>query len=184
MLGVVGLFEDPNPSSALKRPEDIKIWLPSQLPPASHYQSCTPGLPLLEFCLRHAQALDALKEICRLCQLYHGLIIKKMSHITSSQGTMTKAKSLFTGYNLKIQNAAARYWCARTAIRCLDPDERLGHWKAELQELQKGDIHGPRREEHKNSESCHTPLWIWLSPTASSDVDTEDVHNSMCVEWC
>ena len=184
MLGVVSLFEDPNPSSALERPEDIKIWLPSQLPPASHYQSCTPGLPLLEFHLRHTQALDALKEIHRLRRLYRGLIIKKMSHITSSQGTMTKVKSLFTGYNLKIQNAAACYWCARTAIRHLDPDEQLRHWKAELRELQKGDIRSPGREEHKNSESRHTPSWIWLSPTASSDMDTEDVHNSMRVEWC
>ena len=184
MAGAISLFEDPDPSSTLECPEDIKIWLPSQLPPASRDESCIPGLPLLEFRLRRAQALDALKEIRRLRQLYHGLIIKKMSHISSSQGTMTKAKSLFTGYNLKTQNAAAHYWYARTAIGRLDPDERLERWKAELQELQKGDIRGPGQEEHEKSESRYTPSWIWLSSKACSDMDTEDVHNSMHVEWC
>ena len=184
MPGAVSLFEDTDPSSTLERPEDMKIWLPSQLPSASRYESCASSLPLLEFCLRRTQALDALEEICCLHQLYHGLIIKKMSHITSSQGTMTKAKSLFTGYNLKIQNAAARYQHARTTIGRLDPDEQLGRWKVELRELQKGDIHGPGREEHEKSESHHTPSWIWLSPMACSDVDTKDVRNSMRVEWC
>ena len=132
MPGAVSLFKDTDPSSTLEHPEDMKIWLSSQLPSASRYESCASSLPLLEFRLHHTQAPDALEEIRHLRRLYRGFIIKKMSHITSSQGTMMKAKSLFTGYNLKIQNAAVCYWHARTAIGHLDPDERLGHWKAEL----------------------------------------------------
>ena len=144
------------------------------------------GLPLLEFRFRRAQAFDALDEIRRLRRLYSGLIMKKRSHISSSQRTMSRSRSLFTGYNLKIQHAAARYRNARIALGRLDPSERFMPWKAELQELRKEDVRGPGRESYERSGSHHTPSWIWLtcsSPT-SIEADSQDLHNSLQVEWC
>jgi len=143
MPGAIDLFDNLDPSSVPERPEDIKLWLPSELPDSSCNGSCVASLPLLEFCFRHTQAFDALEEIRRLRQLYSGLIVKKQSHISSSQGTMTKSKSLFTGYNLKIQHAAARYRNTRIALGRLDPGEQFTRWKAELHELRKEDIRGP-----------------------------------------
>ena len=186
MPGAIDLFDDLDPDSIPERPEDIKLWFPSELPPSSRDKLCVAGLPLLEFRFRRAQAVDALEEIRRLLLLYKGLIMKKMSHITSSQGTKSRSKTLFTGYTLKIHHAATRYRTARSALVRLDPNEQFAPWQAELQRLGKKDVRGPGREPTERSESHHVPSWIWLtsSPTTSLATDPQELHDSMRVEWC
>ena len=66
MPGVFHLLDDIDPDSVTNAPERTKLWLPSSLPAASRDGWCLFDLPLIEFRLRYAQAIDSLNEIRRL----------------------------------------------------------------------------------------------------------------------
>lgn len=99
---------------------------------------------------------------------------------------MTKTKTLFTRFNLKISLAAARYRDARTALLRLDPNEDITRWKEDLQELRREDIRGPSREKGETSESCQKLSWIWSTPSLKADAGINDpkLQEVMRVEWC
>ena len=89
MPGVSHLLDDIDPESVTNTPEHTKLWLPSSVPSASHDSWCTPDLPIIEFRLRYAQAVDTLNEIRRLRCLYHGLMLQRGKHLPPTQRTMT-----------------------------------------------------------------------------------------------
>ena len=184
--GVSALLDSVDPTVTTGAPETVKLWFPSQLPPDSRDRLCVEGLPQLEFQFRLAQAHDALDLIRRLRGVYQALVTKNQIHISSSQGTMTKTKSLFTNFTTKIDQAAARYRDARTALLRLDPGETISQWKANLQELRREDIRGPSREAHETSESQHQMSWIWRTSSLQGDTGINDVDMRaiMRVEWC
>ena len=153
MPGASALLDEIDPNTIAEAPETIKLWFPSQLPSVSREGSCNLGLPHLEFCLRLAQAHNSLDLIRRLYGVYFVLLAKNKVHVSSSQGKMTRMKSLFANFLFKIDQAAARYHDACIALTRLDPKERYLKWKKDLQELQREDIHRPVREADETSES-------------------------------
>lgn len=186
MPGVSGFLDNIDPLSITETPETVKLWLPSQLPPTSCDDSCVDGLPHLEFRLRLAQAYDALNLIRRLRGVYQALLVKNQVHVSNSQGTQTKAKSLFSNFKFKIDQAAACYRDARTALLRLDPDEKFSQWKENLKELRREDIRGPSREANETSESRQQLSWIWqtASPQSNTGINDPDLQAVMRVEWC
>ena len=126
MPGVFHLLDDIDPDSVTKSPEHTKLCLPSSLPAASHNSWCMPDLPLLEFQLQYAQAVDALNEIRHLRHLYRGLILQKKKHLPPTQRTMTRSMSVFEGLNTWTSCVAACYRDMHVALLQLHP---TGAWK-------------------------------------------------------
>lgn len=186
MPGASALLDEIDPTTVTEAPETVKLWLPSQLPPGSRAQLCVEGLPHLELRLRLAQAYDSLDLIRRLRGVYQALLIKNRVHISTSQGTMTKTKTLFANFLLKIDEAAARYRDARVALLHLDPNESFSRWKKDLKELRREDIRGPSRESNETSESRQQASWIWQTASLknSTGVNDPDLQAIMRVEWC
>lgn len=175
------LLDEIDPATVSESPETVKLWFPSQLP----RDSCE-GLPHLEFRLRLAQAYDALDLIRRLRGVYHAILLKNQVHVSNSNGTMTRAKSVFTNFSFRIDQAAARYRDARLALLRLDPNEELSRWKKDLQELHRQDIRGPAREAGEKSESLREMSWIWKTSSLrdNTGINDPDLQPIMRVEWC
>jgi hypothetical protein len=186
MPGASALLDEVDPSAISEAPETVKLWFPSQLPFGSREESCVPGLPHLELRLRLAQAYDSLDLIRRLHGVYHVLLTKNKVHVSSSQGTMTRTKSLFTNFSFKIDQAAAKYREARIALTRLDPNEQYSDWKKDLRELRREDIRGPARETKEMSESQREVSWIWRTSSLDLDAGINDpaLRNVMRTEWC
>ena len=137
MPGASTFLDTIDPTAISEAPESIKLWLPSHLPPNSRDNSCIADLPRLEFHFQLAQAYDtsALDLIRRLHGIYQALLMKNQVHVSKSQGTKTKAQTLFSNFVTKIDQATARYRDARIALLHLDPNESFSHWKNDLRDL-------------------------------------------------
>jgi len=186
MPGASAFLDNIDPATVAETPKTVKLWLPSQLPSNTRDKSCVKGLPRLEFRLRLAQAHDALDLIRHFRSVYQVLLMKNKVHISTSQGTMTKAKSIFSRFLFKIDRAAARYRDARVALLRLDPDERFAKWQGKLKELRREDVRGPSREVDEKSESRQQLSWIWKTASQQPDAGINDpeVQDVMRVEWC
>ena len=160
MPGASALLDEIDPNTITEAPETIKLWFPSQLPSVSCEGSCNLGLPHLKFHLRLAQAHDSLDLIRHLYGVYFILLVKNKVHVSSSQGTVTRTKSLFANFSFKIDQAAARYCNTCIALTRLDPKERYSKWKKDLQELQWEDICGLVWEADETSKSKREISWI------------------------
>lgn len=187
MPGASSILDKVDPTTFTESPEEVKIWLPSQLPPSSRDAMCVPGLPELEFRFRLAQAYDALDLIRRLYGAYQVLLTKNQVHLSASQGTTTKTKALFRNFTLKIDQAAARYRDARTALLRLDPKKPIDrHWKDNLKELRRDHIRGPARQNDELSESKRQTSWIWQTSSLKKDagINSPELQGIMRAEWC
>lgn len=153
MPGAFHLLNETDPTSITEAPETVKIWLPSQLPSNSREKWCAPDLLYLEFRFCVAQAHNTLDLIRCLYGVYQVLLMKNQVHMSTSQGTMTKTKTLFRSFTSKIDQAAAQYCEAQTALLRLDPSGFISPWKESLKELRWNDICGPSGEEDEPSQS-------------------------------
>lgn len=120
------------------KPETIKIFLPSSLPPMARETVCLANLTRNEEELRQAQAGAALRELrgnLRTRTFAHQFKVKHMG----GQGMYTKSRSLQDGIEDRIRGATARYRAAWTGLVALRGE---GDWQKDLQELRKEDIRG------------------------------------------
>ncbi|KAF9781630.1 hypothetical protein BJ322DRAFT_1010663 [Thelephora terrestris] len=186
MPGASARLDEIDPTTITDAPKTVKLWLPSQLPAASRDTSCIGNLPRLELRFRLAQAYDALDLIRHLRGVYQVLLVKNQAHVSTSQGTMTRTKALFRNFALKIDQAAARYRDARTALLRLDPEGKFSPWKNDLKDLCREDIRGPSRETTDTSESRRELSWIWHTGSLQPDTGINDpqLQGVMRVEWC
>jgi len=209
MPGVSHHLDDIDPEAAASVSESTKLWLPSSLPAADRDGWCTSDLPLIEFRLRYAQAVDSLDEIRRLRRLYRGLILQKKKHTTSTEGTKTRSQGVFEGLIARISRLAACYRDTRIALLRLHPN---GLWKRYLLELKREDIQGHFEEDTKSRGVNFVPSWIWQhhapstppglpiagdntpdlgtstsNPTQSSnlpdDVEDQEIEDYVRVDW-
>lgn len=185
MPGAASLFGAIDPILLADHPENVELWLPSALPSSSRDTWCVRGLPLHEYRLRVAQATNALQGIRRLRRLLCILAVKSNSHITNTQKTGTRSRSVFDKTNDQHNQAVKTYHVAWNAIANLAPNEEFGRWKDTLRDLKKDDLHGPGPEEYEVSASRYVQSWIWTttSPTSTSTNDA-DLDAALRVEWC
>ena len=156
MPGCATILDDIDPAAMVDAPESIKLWLPSSLP--ARDTMCAPGLPLIEFRLWYAQAVDSLNQLRHLICLSRGLTLQLQKHPAPTEKTRTRSCSVFEGIQARISQISARYRDTLTALHHLHPS---GVWRSFFQDLRKEDIHGPGREIHETSESRFIPSWIW-----------------------
>ncbi|KAJ7078696.1 hypothetical protein B0H15DRAFT_924758 [Mycena belliarum] len=95
MPGITGWMAD-RPSDNKSKPEDIKLVLPSFLPPDVRAAICIAGLPKEEDCLRQAQAVGGLRELRRQLRTRTFAHTLKRRH-TASQAMYTKSQALQIG---------------------------------------------------------------------------------------
>ena len=185
MPGVGPLLDAIDAILLADHPENVNLWLPSALPPASQTTRCVGELPRVEYRLRFAQAANALEQL-RLCRrLIRVLAAKTQVHITNTQKTGTRARSVFDKAKAKQTKAVVTYRVARTAIENLDPDEKFGSWRNTLLELNDADVRGPGREEYELSASRFVQSWIWTTAAkTSTSADDPDLNIALRVEWC
>jgi len=162
-------LDDIDPESVIDLPESVKLWPPSALPHASRDTWCINGLPVLEFRLRYAQAIDALNQLRRLRCLVRGLSLQTQKHPSPTERTRTRSRSVFDGLQMRIAQVCSRYRDARVALLRLHPS---GGWTTFFKELKKEDIRGPGREQDEPSESRFIASWIWIlrAPPTPSDL--------------
>ena len=146
------------------QPEDLKLWLPSQLSDDDRSTWCLPGISHLEFRFRYAQASDALVELRRQRELFQGTRDQNAKHTKSTTST-TRSQGILDGFHGKTKRIAIRYRGARRALLALDPKEKLAAgWKHYFLELKDADIRGPDREIYEKSEGNFRQSWIWTVP--------------------
>jgi hypothetical protein len=185
MNGIGHLLDSVDPILLADHPENIQLWLPSDLSPSTHNECCIPELPHLEYRLRYAIAMSALQDIRRFRQYSQAITAKTQTHISNTQKTVTRVRSQFERVQRKIKRAAATYRASWCAIGKLAPNEEFGPWKNRLRELRREDIRGPGREGYETSESRHVPSWIWQTTLdTSTSADKEGFSASLRVEWC
>ena len=185
MKGVSHLLDKIDPVLLADHPENVRLWLPSDISQPMREDWCTQDLPQLEYRLRCALANGALQDIRRFRQFTQALTAKTRSHISNTQSTISRARGQFDRVQQKINNATATYRACRDAIVRLAPNEEFGEWKNTLQELRREDIWGPAREGSETSESHHISSWIWQTTHQGSvpEYDNE-FHSALRVEWC
>lgn len=185
MNGIAHLLEEIDPILVADHPENIQLWLPSELPPSVRDTWCAPDLPRLEYCLRHAMAVNALQNIRRFRRYSQAIAVKTQAHISNTQKTL-RGRSQFDRVQRRLDQAVAAYRASWSAIGKLAPNEEFGPWKNYFRELLQEDIRGPGLGSTKNSQSRYIPSWIWQSTPAESSESgiNQDVYASLRLEWC
>ena len=158
MPGCAKLLDEVEPKAMVDAPESVNLWLPSAL--RDRDASCVPGLPLLEFRLRYARAVDALEQLRCLLGIARSLRFQVHKHISGSQRTAPQGRGVFEGLHARIAHVCARYRDDVVALSRLHP---LGKWREFLRDLKKDDVRGPAPEEDDPSKSRFIPSWIWTT---------------------
>lgn len=176
--------EQARPSST--KAEDIKLWLPSQLPAIHRTSDSVKAIAARESQLRRAQAFDALANIRRIRRIITGIsLFRKLNLVGEGQRTATRLRSYYDKFRGKIIHSVACYRGARDALLVLDPD---GDWKSQLLELKMEDVRGPGKDEDEEKdvgEGRREISWIWLVQPGIRGAEgvAEDFIEGMCVEW-
>ena len=185
MPGVESSLDMVEPNILADRPETVDLRLPSALPPALRDTQCVKGLPEIEYRLRVAQATSALHKIRFYRQLIQTINIKAQTHITNTQKTSTRTRSMFDKAKAKQGQAVTAYRVAWKAIKDLSPNEEFGRWKSTLKKLEDSEVRGPGREPYETSTSRFVQSWIWSTAIqTSTSVDDPDLNVTLRVEWC
>ena len=149
--------------------DEIKLWLPSELPNTNRDVCCLPGIPQLEFHFCYTQADNSLAKIRCLCHLFQGLVDQSSKH-TNPQQSVTRAKAIFDGFQARIQSTVKEYLGSYSVMQALDPSEQLNPgWTKCFQPLEDVDIRGPSCKSYEKSEGGFQPSWIWLIPRLAND---------------
>ena len=111
--------------------------------------------------------------------------MKSQTHITGTQRTATRTRSVFDKTRIKLVQVVSTYHAAWEAITKLAPDEQLGPWKKLLLELNDGDVQGPGPEDSNTSTSCFTQSWVWTTALQTlTSAEDNNINQSLRVEWC
>lgn len=178
--------DEPDPASSTdprsaSKAEDIKLFLPSALPPSLRQLSSLTSHCNKERCLRLAQLSDCLEDIRRLRRVLTGITqFKRLNVSNTGQRANTRIRALYARFEAKIRRSVLRYRAARIAMEALDP---AGEWVHQFKELRDKDISGPGRDDDA-SEGRQELSWIWLaSAKSAAGTGAADFAESMRVEW-
>ncbi|PIL23673.1 hypothetical protein GSI_13422 [Ganoderma sinense ZZ0214-1] len=177
-------------ASPTLHPDNIRLWLPSAIPPTLRGATVSPGLIDKERCLRIAQADDALEDLRHCRHILTGVNEFRRYNVDGmGQHTEGKVRTMYSNFKDKQQRAANRYRAARAALLSLDPN---GDWRSHFKDLKQTDIQGPGRDDNTAlGEGYYEISWIWLvpqdptssSPTPSSRLDQNEFLENVKVKW-
>jgi hypothetical protein len=181
----------------LPKAENIKLYMPHELPANDRARSCVNGLAEMEAKLRAAQCAVALILMRSHLHAKHHLISFRNENVTG-QIQSTKAHTLIGQVGDRVTVSAEKYRKARAALSLLkaavfaqefshfqelkDDDIRLdsdhgesdGAAKKKLAMISAG--HGARAPRAAPGESRRTMSWIWTVQQGSGD-EEQDLHD-------
>jgi hypothetical protein len=160
---------DRNPDDPDAEPEEIALWLPSALQPATRTAICMNNIGIVEEKLREAQCHDALIELRNYLHTKSHCVKYRNSHI-HGQRANTHAHALIDSLLHKIDRAAWKYCVACAVLLSL---RGPGSWERELQTLQAKDICGPDAMtsgdiDDANDTSARFQRGVWRHYSAGS----------------
>ncbi len=121
--------------------ENVKLFLPSQLPLSLWSTGCMPGLHEIELKLRIAQISDAFEQMKHHLCIYSSAIHYKITQVSGpGQKANTRARVLLTRLRERVKRCAERYRVSRAALEILSP---TGDWQERFRPLLASDIKGP-----------------------------------------
>ncbi|KAG1897430.1 uncharacterized protein F5891DRAFT_1129906 [Suillus fuscotomentosus] len=163
IVSALRLSADSNASTteAVLKPQHCPLYFPSAIDAPLH---CDQRLLEQEWELWHAQAHDALNEICSHLRLRSHMYKFKDKNLCG-QAASTRAQNLIARVEAKKDAGVDKY------SGCLD---KVG-WGETLQPLRNKDVRQMGDFMGRHTQGTGTISWIWLA----TDVDTS-VH----IEWC
>ncbi|KIJ15288.1 hypothetical protein PAXINDRAFT_11826 [Paxillus involutus ATCC 200175] len=145
------------------KPEEITLWLPSTLQPATRTAICMNDISIVEEKLREAQCHDALIQLQNYLHTKSHCVKYRNLHICGQRAN-TCAHALIDSLLHKIDCAAWKYRVAHAVLLSL---RGPGSWERELRTLQAKDICGP-------------------NATTSGDIDDANIPSTQAtlrIEW-
>ncbi|TBU37904.1 hypothetical protein BD309DRAFT_875464, partial [Dichomitus squalens] len=171
-----------HPDTSLPSPpkaEDVKLWLPSSLPPHLATSEVLHGLRDKERRLRLAQLSDSLEEVRRSRRILAGISDYTRKNIAGTgQRAVLRMRGLYAQFEKKQGRSVARYRDAHKALLSLDPE---ASWTDTYKVLQDGDLRGPRSDDPSESFGRYSVSWIWLTPRANPN-DSADARDTTSPE--
>ncbi|KAF9029676.1 hypothetical protein BJ165DRAFT_1359234, partial [Panaeolus papilionaceus] len=176
--------------SELPPVESTKLFLPSALP--DEFRLTVNRLASIECRARLAQAEVALEDVrCLLRAKSNLTTFKKLNLAGEGNKANTRARVLYDRLSKKVDNAAARYRTARSALGVLDPN---GEWSIRLLELHDDQLRplGKGAEDmssvankNRKDKTHHLIPWIWLviSPNTKKLDDEAELDVTARVQW-
>lgn len=181
------------------QPEDVILFMPSDLSAMDRRKYCSSGLPQLEDRLRYAEACDALEELRHQLRTRSFTNKFKVKNVTG-QIKNTRAREVQHRIDDKVLTAELRYMRARAALVKL---RGQGKWEERLQVLHRSDVRALNErqlnaQEHLEEERLRArlgtaptpvgnerrviqpaslgeghrrPSWIWMSGATAEGVD-------------
>lgn len=142
MPGLIQYLSDVGESNGLalddpdRNPEEMKLWLLSNIPAKSRVSVCLDGLPSMEDRLHTAQCQDTLQGIRHTLRLKLCMVQFKNKN-TRGQHATTRSRSVIDGVHQRALAFATKYQVARAAKMELTGG---GEWEDVLRVLENRDI--------------------------------------------
>ncbi|KAF9551575.1 hypothetical protein CPC08DRAFT_738301 [Agrocybe pediades] len=130
----------PKATGVSDNPEDVEIWLPSNIPAVHRVNVCAPGLPDKEEKLRLAQCHDALDTIRHILRIKSRMVAFKNQNVRG-QREGTRSRAIIDRVHKCARAAAEKYRAVRIAYKKLCGP---GTWEETLRVLHDGDLHAYR----------------------------------------
>ncbi|KAJ7715461.1 hypothetical protein B0H16DRAFT_1667065 [Mycena metata] len=182
-------------------PEDIKLWMPSELTSAEREEECAEGLGDREAKLRLAQCTNALDTLRLRLHAKRHLISFRNSHVVG-QKHATRSSTLIGMVGERIETLTVKYrrarlallelegavYCEEHGLRALaDGDVRLDEeWESDGKARHRLAKIRNSKHRHANeptvSSKKKTFSWIWTSGDGP-EADAEGLHEAVRVEW-
>ncbi|KAG1721861.1 uncharacterized protein EDB91DRAFT_1210239 [Suillus paluster] len=160
------------------KPQDFKLWLPSQLPIDTPTDQRLAGH---EWDLHYAQALDALNDIRSHLRLRSHMYKYKDKNIRGQVGS-TRAKKIIDTVESRKQASVLKYRRARNTLLFLSSHLEKCGWEMIVRPLLDSDVKPMGDMERQGTG---TISWIWLDSRAdNSCTENERVQDCVRLEWC
>ncbi|KAJ6490424.1 hypothetical protein C8R47DRAFT_977475, partial [Mycena vitilis] len=177
--------------------EDVKLFLPSELRPASRESGCKEGLVEKEARIREGQCCDALKKLrSHLHTKKHLLGFRDEN--AAGQRASTRSQTLIGRVGERVEVAAGKYRTARKALIDLRGEGAASAYrKLRKADIELHDERGPdvkarrrlgaigskwRRQGISLASKDKTLSWIWTEGGGPGE-DEEQLHDCVRVEW-
>lgn len=159
--------------SSNPNPEDVRLWLPSEISPEQRRAACAEDLPDMELQLRTAQCGSSLEGLRQALRIKTRMIYFKNKNVRG-QRDGTRSRSIIDRVHKRAIQFVQKYRAARQAKLSL---EGPGSWEETYRELRNEDIRGfasgkPKKNPPRRGiwEDGHAPP----EPETSEAIDEEE----------
>jgi hypothetical protein len=142
-LQVLAKSTSPTEDVPAEQPEDIPLFLPSELPEAYRQEGCRAGLLDIERQLREGQLRNALHRLRNHLHMKSRLLTYRTSNV-AHQGAVTRSRAIFMRNQRQIDRCTRKYQAVWTALATIVGKEEVGWRKLENKDVRLMDGEGDR----------------------------------------